>query len=708
MKSQADISEPKRAPSRPDVAALPRERPGPVPAMSVFLCPGCGATVDLQAEHAVCTGCAARYPISAGIFDFRQHRRDYYFNPVPRGEMALLIQEAGSVPWDATVRRFLKSVKNPGQWVDNLVVNGRYSWKLLLELSPDSRVLDLGCGLGNLTSNIAPQVAEVVALDLTWERLLFAQKRFEKFNPGDRITLVAGGDGKRLPFPDAHFDCIVLSGVLEWVADDGGGVPRDAPRHVRVWKMLASFFGETNPRKVQLRFLRELRRILKPDGQLMVAIENRLGYEYFTGRPDHHSGLHGASLMPRLLANTYSIVTARRPYRTYTHSYFGARRLFAAAGFPALEFYGLTPGYSGLAEIIPADTLRSFWAPPVPPTWKEKLKRSRYFVPAHGIVGGQTRAARASFLDRMLAEVAASLGVAPGEIRVSWLRISEKDKTILSLKYSGRSAIAKIPCAANTVAGEENHWNALQRLLSLSSVAALAPAPLVRGTMQGLTYYVESAVAGRPLGAHVTESSRAHWAGAIGDFLAALNPGLDRIEPQPLDAESFNRLIAAPIERLHNAVPDDPRPQAVLRYFRDQLDGVPVRLGFTHGDLTRTNVYVENGALSGVIDWEYSSERGVSALDAIAYVESNQRLLAPGSRIGDTFASLTAMKWPSDAELALLHRFYRACGIEPALHPVLCHLAWLHHVAHQLDTTKRFSPDFVERTVRPLLVRFAA
>jgi SAM-dependent methyltransferase len=567
-------------------------------------------------------------------------------------------------------------------------------------------VLDLGCGLGNLTSNLAPHIAEVVALDLTWERLLFAQKRFEKFNPRDRITLVAGGDGTRLPFPDAHFDCIVLSGVLEWVADDGAGVPKDAPRYVRAWKMFASFFGESNPRRIQLKFLRELRRILRPDGQLMVAIENRFGYEYFTGRTDHHSGLLWASVMPRMLANVYSIAAARRPYRTYTHSYFGVRRLFGAAGFPALEFYGLAPGYSGLAEIIPADTPRSFWAPSSLPGWKGKLKRSRYFVPAYGIVGSRKCAAQASMLDRMLAKIAESLDIEPSEIRMSWLRVSEKDKTILSLKCAGRGAIAKIPSAENTVAGEEHQWNVLKRLPSVPGVAALGPAPLARGSVQGLTYYVESAVAGRPLRTHITESTRARWAASIGDLLVALNPDLVRAAPQPLDTEAFDRLIATPIERLRQAVLDDPRCDAVLRYFRDRLDGVPMRLGFTHGDLTRNNVFVQDGALSGVIDWEYASERGLSALDAIGYVESNQRLLAPGSRVGDNFASLATSKWPSSAEMGLLNRSYRACGIDPAFHSVLCNLAWLHHVAHQLDTTKRFSPEFVEKMVRPFLARF--
>src|SRR5687768_4395026 len=302
-------------------AEIPTARAG-----QAFRCPRCAGELGEVAEELICARCDQRFPRRDGIIDFRLARRDYYFNPVPRAEMADLIREAPTVSWDASVRRFLRFVRTVPGWVDNVSTNGRYAWKLFLDLPPRGRFLDFGCGLGSLTQNFAPHVGEVVALDLTWERLQFAQQRFARFNSNDRITVVAGGDGPRLPFPDSYFDGIALSGVLEWIGDDFDVYSLSGSRVTKAVKMLATFFGQRNPRRTQLRFLRELRRVLKPAGQLFVAIENRWGYEYFTGRPDHHSGLRYGSLLPRFLANAYSIASSRRhPYRTYTYSYWGAR-----------------------------------------------------------------------------------------------------------------------------------------------------------------------------------------------------------------------------------------------------------------------------------------------------------------------------------------------------------------------------------------------
>ena len=97
--------------------------------------------------------------------------------------------------------------------------------------------------------------------------------------------------------------------------------------------MLMSFFGETNPRRTQQRFLQELGRILKPDGQLFVAIENRWNYEYFGGRPDHHSGLKYGSLLPRFLANSIRSHVAGDPIgpiRTASGSFDACSRMQAS------------------------------------------------------------------------------------------------------------------------------------------------------------------------------------------------------------------------------------------------------------------------------------------------------------------------------------------------------------------------------------------
>ena len=203
---------------------------------------------------------------------------DYYFNPVPRKDTARLIEDADREPWPTVTRCLMTHVNDNPDWLDDLVVDGRYAWKLCLDLPADAKFLDLGCGLGNLTKNIAPHVGEAVALDLTWERLQFAKRRFARFNAEDCIAVVAGGDGSHLPFSDGYFDCVALSGVLEWVAETQNWKDTDS-KLLKAARMFLSNFGQSNPRAMQVKFLAEIRRILKPGGQLFVAIENALHYE---------------------------------------------------------------------------------------------------------------------------------------------------------------------------------------------------------------------------------------------------------------------------------------------------------------------------------------------------------------------------------------------------------------------------------------------
>ena len=96
-------------------------------------------------------------------------------------------------------------------------------------------------------------------MDLTWERLKFAYKRFEKFNSEDEIILMAGGDSKYLPFCDGTLDCVILSGVLEWIPDGNGKWNQDINKLYRFLLMLFSCFGLNSPYSIQLKFLKEVK-----------------------------------------------------------------------------------------------------------------------------------------------------------------------------------------------------------------------------------------------------------------------------------------------------------------------------------------------------------------------------------------------------------------------------------------------------------------
>src|SRR5947209_2999096 len=144
-----------------------------------FSCPLCKGELRGNSPL-VCHICQAVYVVKDGVVDFRCQRKDYYFNPLLPKDMDALIEAMAAHSWPESVRTFLKHVNYNPDWLDNLVAEGRYAWKTLLNLNPKTSLLDLGCGLGSLTFNIAPHVAQVFAMDLTYPRVMFTKNRLKK------------------------------------------------------------------------------------------------------------------------------------------------------------------------------------------------------------------------------------------------------------------------------------------------------------------------------------------------------------------------------------------------------------------------------------------------------------------------------------------------------------------------------------------------
>lgn len=221
-----------------------------------------------------------------------------------------------------------------------LFANTRRNLPYVLDLSRFSRALDVGCGYGAVSFGLARVFKEVYALDITAEKPLLVRELAQEMGLNNIQTLQA--NAMELPFGDGAFDAVTVVGVLEW----------------------APLFNEGDPRQVQLQFLREMRRVLAPEGQLLVGIENRFGGQYFAGWPDHN-GLRLTSTMPRALADAYSRLRGKGPYRAYTHSYGGYRELFREAGFTSVRLQAALPSYRYPKYVFP---LEPGW------TWKYFLR----------------------------------------------------------------------------------------------------------------------------------------------------------------------------------------------------------------------------------------------------------------------------------------------------------------------------------------------
>jgi ubiquinone/menaquinone biosynthesis C-methylase UbiE/aminoglycoside phosphotransferase (APT) family kinase protein len=557
-------------------------------------------------------------------------------------------------------------------------------------------MLDMGCGLGSLTKNIAPHVSKVYAMDLAYSRLVFARKRFEKCNPNDDITVVAGGDGVFLPFADKSIDCVILSGVLEWAAPVDSAWLNRGTKTARALRMVWSYFGKRHPRRMQADLLKEIRRVLTEEGQLFIAIENRLNYQYLKGRPDHHSFLLYGSLLPRFMANLYSIWKSRRPYRTYTYSISGYARLLEEAGFQRCEFFGLFPAYTELQEVIPVQATVERWAPRLPAQVKKRIQRSRYFVPAYGIIANTSPRWRARLLDGILSVIHLGLsdrfGSAPLEI--TQYSVTRKDKGVMIGSIGSQPIVIKLPFNSASVGGEERNAEMLQRLRS-ESVRDLAycPQPLFQGCHQDISFYVEERADGEPLRNLVRKRGRGAFLGIVERVLCDLNASSAVHEKTALTGAIYESRVSEPLELLFRVIKERATRELLTSYFEDHFYGMNIRVGLSHGDFGLNNIFVDQNDVTGLIDWEWGSFAGIPLLDAFKFLISVHQCFWPGYGLPESLLQLASGEWSVAEEREFLLRVYDRNQVDLSNHRALVYLYWLHAVSCHLQYKMIFDEE---------------
>ncbi|UPG86531.1 glycosyltransferase [Luteibacter aegosomatis] len=166
-------------------------------------------------------------------------------------------------------------------------------------------VLEIGAGCGAITRYLGETARSVVAIEPSARRARVAAKRCEDL-PGVDVVVdnLEAFEGK------GEFDVVTLIGVLEY-AERFAKRP-DAATH---WLQCA-------------------RRLVKPGGVLLVAIENQLGLKYFAGAPEDHLG------RPMLgLADLYGTSGAR------TYGKATLENMLLEAGFAEVAFALPFPDY---------------------------------------------------------------------------------------------------------------------------------------------------------------------------------------------------------------------------------------------------------------------------------------------------------------------------------------------------------------------------
>ena len=211
----------------------------------------------------------------------------------------------------------------------------RFAW---LGLRGGERLLDFGCGGGRHSFEAMRRGAVATALDAdaeeagkaaAWVRALLDEDKKTAESGGQGHVVV--GDGMALPFPDACFDRVVASEVLEHLPDDGP-VLAELARVTRPGGTLAVTVPRWYPEVVNWRLSSEYHNV--PGGHVRIyrraQLERRLREAGFHPYRSHHAhALHSPYWWLRCLlgARADSNALVKAYYRVLVWDITAHRRL---------------------------------------------------------------------------------------------------------------------------------------------------------------------------------------------------------------------------------------------------------------------------------------------------------------------------------------------------------------------------------------------
>ena len=155
------------------------------------------------------------------------------------------------------------------------IFKGDIRWPVFYHLTPirkniinwynfnkDSDVLEIGAGMGAITEALCEKCKNVVCVELSKNR---ATSIMERNKDKENLEIIVGNLND-VDFGDRKFDYITLIGVYEYAA------------------------SYTNTSDPYHDFLNNIKKLLKPNGKLLIAIENKFGMKYWIGAPEDHTG----------------------------------------------------------------------------------------------------------------------------------------------------------------------------------------------------------------------------------------------------------------------------------------------------------------------------------------------------------------------------------------------------------------------------------
>ena len=180
------------------------------------------------------------------------------------------------------------------------------------DFNPQASLLEIGAGCGALTGLFCKKLKKVTAIELSERRADIIRHRNK-----DKKNLTINVGNLNDMESEEKFDYITLIGVLEYAG---------------------RFTHTKNP---FIDFLKNVRKSLKDDGTLIIAIENKFGLKYWAGVREDHTGKFFDSI------ENYN---DQKEIQTFGNE--ELKTLLSNSGYGKIDFYYPMPDYKLPIEIF--------------------------------------------------------------------------------------------------------------------------------------------------------------------------------------------------------------------------------------------------------------------------------------------------------------------------------------------------------------------
>jgi SAM-dependent methyltransferase len=176
--------------------------------LELMCCPGCGADLELEAEALSCLGCGHRFQIAGNV--------PLLFVPNEWSDSREDITESMKAFYEETPFPNYDDFDSVASLVEK-ARKGRFAKLLDDQIPPGCRVIECGCGTGQLSNFLSMANRQIFAVDMCVNSLRLGQQ-FKERNHLTRVNFFQMNLFRPV-FKPATFDLVISNGVLHHTSD---------------------------------------------------------------------------------------------------------------------------------------------------------------------------------------------------------------------------------------------------------------------------------------------------------------------------------------------------------------------------------------------------------------------------------------------------------------------------------------------------------